>query len=178
MEKAKYRLQCDMEDLMVDNERANASSAAMDKKQKQFDRMIAEWKVKCENATSELEKSQKEARMFSADAFKLKTQYQDSQDSMEGLRRENKSLSDEIRDLVDQLSSGGRSVHELEKAVKRVEQEKAEIQVAFEEVERSFEREQAKVTFAQLEAANARQEVDKRVAEKDGEIENTKYVTI
>jgi len=38
-------------------------------------------------------------------------------------------LPDEIHDLTDQLSDGGRSVHELEKARKRLEMEKEELQV-------------------------------------------------
>ena len=38
-------------------------------------------------------------------------------------------LVDEIHDLTDQLTDGGRSVHELEKARKRLEMEKEELQV-------------------------------------------------
>lgn len=51
LEKAKLRLQNEMEDLLVDVERANANSATIEKKQKQFDKLIAEWKQKCEDIT-------------------------------------------------------------------------------------------------------------------------------
>ncbi len=69
----------------------------MDKKQKQFDKLINEWKQKCEDITVELETSQKEARHFSTELFKLKTQYEESHEQIEALRKENKNLADEIK---------------------------------------------------------------------------------
>ena len=100
---------------MVHVERANASksipinlisihfirlctdASAMDKKQKQFDKLINEWKQKCEDITIELEASQKEARHYSTELFKLKTQYEESHEQIEALRKENKNLADEIK---------------------------------------------------------------------------------
>ncbi len=52
---------------------------------------------KCENITIELETSQKESRHFSTELFKLKTQYEESQEQIEALRKENKNLADEIK---------------------------------------------------------------------------------
>ena len=77
LEKAKQRLQCDMEDLSVDVEKAQASAAAMDKRQRQFDRMIGQWKEKCEAAARALMASQGEARAFSAEVFRLKAELQE-----------------------------------------------------------------------------------------------------
>ena len=48
-------------------------------------------------------------------------------------------LSDEISDLTEQLGEGGRSVHELEKARKRLDMEKEELQTALEEAESALE---------------------------------------
>jgi predicted nuclease with TOPRIM domain len=69
----------------------------MDKKQKQFDKLINEWKQKCEDITIELEASQKEGRQYSTELFKLKTQYEESHEQIEALRKENKNLADEIK---------------------------------------------------------------------------------
>lgn len=68
---------CDMDDLSVDVEKAQASAHAMDKKQRQFDRLIGQWKEKCEGAARELTVSQTEARAFSAEVFKLKAELQE-----------------------------------------------------------------------------------------------------
>ena len=44
-------------------------------------------------------------------------------------------MTEEISDLTEQLSEGGKSIHELEKLRKQLEQEKTEIQSALEEAE-------------------------------------------
>ena len=44
-------------------------------------------------------------------------------------------MTEEISDLTEQLGEGGKSIHELEKIRKQLEQEKAEIQAALEEAE-------------------------------------------
>lgn len=40
LEKTKHRLQGEIEDLMVDVERSNAAAAALDKKQRNFDKVM------------------------------------------------------------------------------------------------------------------------------------------
>lgn len=40
LEKTKHRLQAEVEDLMVELERSNAASATLDKKQKNFDKVL------------------------------------------------------------------------------------------------------------------------------------------
>jgi uncharacterized coiled-coil DUF342 family protein len=109
----------------IDNKKLIKYCHLMEKKQKQFDKLILEWKQKCESITLELEASQKEARQYSVEMFKLKTQYQEAQETMDAMHRENKNLADEIKDLMDQLGNGGKSVHEIQKTLKRVEIEKA-----------------------------------------------------
>ena len=69
----------------------------MDKRQKQFDKLINEWKQKCEDTTIELEASQKEARQYSTELFELRNQYEESHEQIEALRKENKNLTDEIK---------------------------------------------------------------------------------
>lgn len=41
LEKTKHRLQGEIEDLMVDVERSNAAAAALDKKQRNFDKVMS-----------------------------------------------------------------------------------------------------------------------------------------
>lgn len=52
--------------------------------------------------------------------------------------------------------------------------EKEELQAALEEAESALEGEEAKVMRAQLEIATIRQDIDRRLAEKDEEFENTR----
>lgn len=75
---------------------------------------------------------------------------------------------------MDQLGEGGKSAHELDKARKRVEIEKEELQAALEEAEATLQQEEAKVLRMTLELGQVRQEIDRRLHEKEEEFENTR----
>merc|ERR1711884_21050 len=82
--------------------------------------------------------------------------------------------ADEIKDLLDQLGDGGRSIHELDKQRRRLEVEKEELQAALEEAEAALEQEENKVLRAQLELGQVRQEIDRKIQEKEEEFDNTR----
>ncbi|KAG5268297.1 hypothetical protein AALO_G00210970 [Alosa alosa] len=174
LEKTKHRLQNEIEDLMVDVERSNAAAAALDKRQRNFDKVLAEWKQKYEESQTELESSQKESRSLGTELFKLKNSYEESLDHLETMKRENKNLQEEISDLTEQLGETGKSIHELEKVRKTLEQEKAEIQTALEEAEGSLEHEEGKVLRAQLEFNQVKADIERKLTEKDEEMEQAK----
>ena len=126
--------------------------------------------------------------------FRLKAAHEETSEQLDVVRRENKNLADEIKDLLDQLGDGGRSIHDLDKQRRRLELEKEELQAALEEAEGALEQEENKVkqflSFvstkififilyfqvlrAQLELAQVKQEIDRRIAEKEEEFENTR----
>ncbi|XP_028814710.1 myosin-7-like [Denticeps clupeoides] len=174
LEKTKHRLQNEIEDLMVDVERSNAAATALDKKQRNFDKILAEWKQKYEESQSELESSQKEARSLSTELFKLKNSYEESLDHLESMKRENKNLQEEISDLTEQLGETGKNIHELEKVRKQLETEKAEIQTALEEAEGTLEHEEGKILRAQLEFNQVKADIERKLVEKDEEMEQAK----
>merc|ERR1712051_1098335 len=75
---------------------------------------------------------------------------------------------------MDQISEGGRSIHEIDKIRKRLEAEKMELQAALEEAEGALEQEENKVLRAQLELTQVRQEIERRIAEKEEEFLTTR----
>lgn len=81
-----------------------------------------------------------------------------------------KSTATKITEIIE----GGRSVHELQKIVRRLEVEKEEIQHALDEAEAALEAEESKVLRAQVEVAQIRSEIEKRIQEKEEEFENTR----
>ncbi|XP_043070602.1 myosin heavy chain, muscle isoform X25 [Drosophila grimshawi] len=174
LEKTKQRLSTEVEDLQLEVDRANAIASAAEKKQKAFDKIIGEWKLKVDDLAAELDASQKECRNYSTELFRLKGAYEEGQEQLEAVRRENKNLADEVKDLLDQIGEGGRNIHEIEKARKRLEAEKDELQAALEEAEAALEQEENKVLRAQLELSQVRQEIDRRIQEKEEEFENTR----
>ncbi|XP_017790983.1 PREDICTED: myosin heavy chain, muscle isoform X9 [Habropoda laboriosa] len=174
LEKTKQRLSTEVEDLQIEVDRATAVANAAEKKQKAFDKIIGEWKLKVDDLAAELDASQKECRNYSTELFRLRGAYEEGQEQLEAVRRENKNLADEVKDLLDQIGEGGRNIHEIEKARKRLEAEKDELQAALEEAEAALEQEENKVLRSQLELSQVRQEIDRRIQEKEEEFENTR----
>ncbi|KAM8945710.1 myosin-1-like [Pelodytes ibericus] len=174
LEKTKQRLQMEVDDLMMDVERSNAAAAALDKKQRNFDKVVAEFKQKCEESHTELELSLKESRSLTTELFKLRNAYEMALDQLETIKRENKNLQQEISDFTEQIGENAKSLNELEKTRKQVEQEKADLLSALEEAEESLEHEGAKILQIQLELNQVKSEVDRKIAEKDEDIDQIK----
>merc|ERR1719471_1093192 len=169
VEKAKGKIASEIAEMTSSLDQAQVLNAAMDRKAKQFDKVIGEWKGKVDRLSFDLDVSQKETRNASSDLFKIKSAYEETMLQLEEVRRENKTLSNEIKDIMDQISEGGRSIHEIDKIRKRLEAEKMELQSALEEAEATLEQEENKVLRCQLELNAVRQEIERRLAEKDEE---------
>lgn len=83
----------EVEDLQLEVDRATAIANAAEKKQKAFDKIIGEWKLKVDDLAAELDASQKECRNYSTELFRLKGAYEEGQEQLEAVRRENKNLA-------------------------------------------------------------------------------------
>merc|ERR1712045_146905 len=173
-EKSKARLEVELEDLQLEYERVHAAAIITEKRGKTFDKVIGEWKAKHDDLVAEVDASNKEARNVNSDLFRVKAGLEETTQQLDTVKRENKNLADEIKDLLDQLGDGGRSIHELDKQRRRLEVEKEELQAALEEAEAALEQEENKVLRAQLELGQVRQEIDRKIAEKVEEFENTR----
>merc|ERR1711972_762083 len=146
----------------------------IEKRTKNFDKVLGEWQIKAADLNAEVEASNNECRNYNSELFRVKAAQDEALEQLDIVKRENKNLADEIKDLLDQLGDGGRSIHDLDKQRRRLEQEKEELQSALEEAEGALEQEENKVLRAQLELSQVRQEIDRRVAEKEEEFNNTR----
>jgi len=173
-EKARHRMEGELEEIAMEYERTHAAAIITEKRGKNFDKIVGEWKCKADDLMSELEACRSECRNYSSEMFRLKAAHEETSEQLDVVRRENKNLADEIKDLLDQLGDGGRSIHDLDKQRRRLELEKEELQAALEEAEGALEQEENKVLRAQLELAQVKQEIDRRIAEKEEEFENTR----
>merc|ERR1711902_404232 len=174
IERSKAKLQTDLNDMSAQLDQAQIMNSAMEKKAKQFDRIVGEWKQKVDGLSLDLDVAQKETRNVSSELFRVKNAYDESILQLEEVRRENKTLSNEIKDIMDQITEGGRSIHEIDKIRKRLEAEKMELEAALSEAEGALEQEENKVLRASLELTQVRQEIERRLAQKDEEFAATK----
>merc|ERR1712165_478465 len=154
-EKSKTRMNAELDDLAMEYERVHAAALITEKRGKNFDKVLGEWLSKASDVQSEVAASQDEGRNYSSELFRLKAAQDEAVEQLDIVKRENKNLADEIKDLLDQLGEGGRSIHDLDKQRRRLEQEK-------------------EVLRAQLELGQVKQEIDRRVAEKEEEFNNTR----
>merc|ERR1719495_286114 len=173
-EKSKSRMQSDLEEISMEYERVHAAAIITEKRGRNFDKFIGEWKSKADDVTAEVAASTNECRNFNSEVFRLKAAYEETTEQLDVVKRENKNLADEIKDLLDQLGDGGRSIHELDKQRRRLEVEKEELQAALEEAEAALEQEENKVLRAQLELGQVRQEIDRKIREKEEKLDNTR----
>ena len=167
--KAKAKIQGDIDEMTANLDQAQVLNASMERKAKQFDKIIGEWKGKVDALSFDLDVGQKETRNASSELFKVKAAYEETYLQLDEVRRENKTLSTEIKDIMDQISEGGHTIHEIDKIRKRLEAEKLELQAAFEEAEATLEQEENKVLRAQLELGQVKVEIERRIAEKEEE---------
>merc|ERR1711910_122811 len=173
-EKSKTRMNSELDDLAMEYERVHAAALITEKRGKNFDKVLGEWQSKAADVSAEVAASQDEGRNYTSELFRLKAAQDEALEQLDIVKRENKNLADEIKDLLDQLGEGGRSIHDLDKQRRRLEQEKEELQGALEEAEGTLEQEENKVLRAQLELGQVKQEIDRRVAEKEEEFNNTR----
>merc|ERR1719402_1945367 len=120
-EKIKHRIEGELEDLQMEYERTHAAAVITEKRGHNFEKVLGEWKAKADDIMAELEACRSEV-------FRLKAGHDETLEQLDVVKRENKNLADEIKDLLDQLGDGGRSIHELDKQRRRLEVEKEELQ--------------------------------------------------
>merc|ERR1711876_31936 len=173
-EKSRLRTAADLDEAAMEYERLHAAALITEKRGKNFDKVLGEWQAKASDVAAEVEASQGEGRNYSSELYRLKAAQDEAVEQLDIVKRENKNLADEIKDLLDQLGEGGRSIHDLDKQRRRLEQEKEELQGALEEAEGTLEQEENRVLRSQLELSQVRQEIDRRVAEKEEEFASTR----
>ncbi|GMT04726.1 hypothetical protein PENTCL1PPCAC_26900, partial [Pristionchus entomophagus] len=174
LENSKTRLASEADANRTEAEHHATAASTLEKKQKAFDKVIDEWKKKVDDLYIELDNAQRDSRSLAADAHKLRGQHDALADQSEGLKRENKALSDELRDYTEALGEGGRHTHALQKHLRRLEVDKDELQRALDEAEAALEAEESKATRATIEIGQIRQEIEKRISEKEEEFENAR----
>merc|ERR1711913_221578 len=174
LEKGKARSKAELDDLTSECERHNTNAAIIEKRGRNFDKVVNEWRLKAEDLQNENTASQAECRNYSSEYFRIKSANEELLEHLDTVRRENKNLAEEIKDLLDQLGEGGRSMHELDKSRRKLEVEKEELQNGLEEAEAALEQEENKVLRAQLEMSQVRQEIERRIQEKEEEFEHSR----
>merc|ERR1712212_1136882 len=98
-EKSKGRLGSDLDDISMEYERVHAAALITEKRAKNFDKVLGEWLSKANDVQAEVAASQDEGRNYSSELFRLKAAQDEAVEQLDIVKRENKNLADEIKDL-------------------------------------------------------------------------------
>merc|ERR1711976_833412 len=78
LDKAKAKIQGDIDEMAAQADQAHILNSSMEKKAKQFDRIVGEWKQKVDSLSMDLDVAQKECRNASSELFRVKSAYEES----------------------------------------------------------------------------------------------------
>merc|ERR1712203_216144 len=170
VEKAKAKIASESSDMANSLDQAQVLNAAMDRKAKQFDKVIGEWKGKVDRLSFDLDVSQKETRNASSELFKVKSAYEETMLQLEEVRRENKTLSNETKSKAEALRMKKkleRDAADLGLALEHAIAGNAETQTTIKKYALQVRDAQAKVddeSMAKSAAADAKVTADRRAA--------------
>ncbi|KAM9089909.1 LOW QUALITY PROTEIN: myosin-15 [Megaptera novaeangliae] len=166
LEGARLRPQLELGDTLS----RGGKAAAWDGQQRRFDTCLHGWRRDHEEPQV-MPGVAEEARALSAPLPELRRTCEESAASQRTLRREDRNLKEEISNLKNQMKEGKKNLSEMEKVKKRLKQEKTEVQMALEEAEGALERNESKILRLQLALSEAKVELERKLSEKDEEIE-------
>merc|ERR1712114_165439 len=86
VEKAKAKIAGETNEMSNALDQAQVLNAAMERKAKQFDKVIGEWKAKVDRLSFDLDVTQKETRNASSELFKVKSAYEETVLQLEEVR--------------------------------------------------------------------------------------------
>ncbi|KAK2121723.1 hypothetical protein P7K49_003109 [Saguinus oedipus] len=136
LEKTKMRLQQELDELLVDLDRQRQTVCNLEKKQKKFDQLLAEEKTISAKYAEERDwtGAEDEAREKTR-VLLLSRALEEAMEEEAGLERLNKQLRTEMEDLMSSKDNVGKSVHELKKFKRALEQHVEKMKTQLEELE-------------------------------------------
>lgn len=174
LEKQKSRLQSEVEVLIIDLEKSNASARDLQKRVEQLERINAELKTKLDEVTALYDAAQRDSRTKAAEIVRLNHELDKTRDQKDQLTRENKKLNEENSEMKHQLTDVNRKYHDLEIEFRRLENEREELAAAYKEAEATRKLEEQRANRLSSELSQYRHDMERRLTEKEEEIESIK----
>jgi chromosome segregation ATPase len=177
LEKQKSRLQSEVEVLIIDLEKANNTARELQKRVEQLERINIDLKTRLDETVQLFEQSQRDLRNKVTELQRVVHELDKTRELKDQLARENKKLCDDLSDSKNTISELTRRLHELDLEVRRLENERDELTAAYKEAEAGRKAEEQRAQRLSAELAQFRHEAEKRLHEKDEEIEAIRKAT-
>ncbi|XP_050425720.1 myosin heavy chain, non-muscle-like isoform X2 [Adelges cooleyi] len=135
LEKSKKKLQSELDDINIDLEAQRSKVVELEKKQRIFDKTLAEEKAVSEQMAIERDAAEREAREKETRVLSLTRELDELMVKVEELERGKRTLQNELDELINNQGTADKNVHELEKAKRILESQLAEIRLQNEDLE-------------------------------------------
>ncbi|KAH8346370.1 hypothetical protein KR084_008626, partial [Drosophila pseudotakahashii] len=135
LDKSKKKIQSELEDATIELEAQRTKVLELEKKQKNFDKILAEEKAISEQIAQERDTAEREAREKETKVLSVSRELDEAFDKIEDLENKRKTLQNELDDLANSQGTADKNVHELEKAKRALESQLAELKAQNEELE-------------------------------------------
>ncbi|RZC36450.1 paramyosin, partial [Asbolus verrucosus] len=175
LEKQKSRLQSEVEVLIIDLEKANNTARELQKRVEQLERINIDLKTRLEETVNLYEQSQRDLRNKQQELQRTVHELDKTRELKDQLARENKKLADDLGDARNTITELTRRIHELELELRRLENERDELTAAYKEAEAGRKAEELRSQRLASEFGQFRHEAERRLQEKDEEIEAIRY---
>ncbi|CAB3223587.1 unnamed protein product [Arctia plantaginis] len=171
LDKSKKKIQAELEDTNIDLEAQRAKVMELEKKQKSFDKVVAEERAVAERYAAERDAAERDARDKETRVLSLTRELDDAAEKVEELERTKRMLQSELDELANTQGTADKNVHELEKAKRALESQLAELKAQNEEIEDDLQlTEDAKLRLeVNMQAMRAQFERDLQAKEEQGE---------
>ncbi|KAK4877348.1 hypothetical protein RN001_009854 [Aquatica leii] len=171
LEKQKSRLQSEVEVLIIDLEKANNTARELQKRVEQLERVNIELKSRLDETIQLYDQAQRDLRNKQGEIQRLNHELDKAREQRDALARENKKMADDLGEARNTITELTRRLHEMELELRRLENEREELTAAYKEAEAGRKAEEQRAHRLSSEYAQFRHEAEKRLHEKDEEIE-------
>ncbi|KAL5288885.1 MYH9 family protein [Megaselia abdita] len=171
LDKSKKKIQQEFDDATIELEAQRTKVLDLEKKQKNFDKILAEEKSVGEQIAQERDTAEREAREKETKVLSLTRELDEAYDNIKELETKRKSLQNELDDLANTQGTADKNVHELEKSKRALESQLAELRAQNEELEDDLQlTEDAKLRLeVNMQALRAQFERDIQAKEEGAE---------
>uniref|UniRef100_W4VRK7 Putative myosin class i heavy chain n=1 Tax=Corethrella appendiculata TaxID=1370023 RepID=W4VRK7_9DIPT len=135
LDKSKKKLQAELEDATIELDAQRTKVLELEKKQKNFDKVLAEEKAVSEQHAQERDTAEREAREKETKVLSLTRELDEAFEKIDDLETKRKALQNELDELANTQGTADKNVHELEKAKRALESQLAELKTQNEELE-------------------------------------------
>ncbi|EDW73290.1 uncharacterized protein Dwil_GK17471, isoform A [Drosophila willistoni] len=171
LEKTKTRLASEVEVLIIDLEKSNNSCRELTKSVNTLEKHNVELKSRLDETIVLFETSQRDLKNKQADLVRTVHELDKVKDANNQFARENKKLGDDLHDAKGAINELNRRLHELELELRRLENERDELTAAYKEAEAGRKAEEQRGQRLAADFNQYRHDAERRLAEKDEEIE-------